>query len=517
MPRPTARAQSETVGVILLLGVFVVTAGAVGVAVVGDVTSDTDEVVVSADLTAEGTDLRVTHLGGDTVPNEALAVVVRAEGNATRYSFAPPDGRFGPGNERTFSDALVANASNEVRLYHEPSGTQIERESFVAESEPAAETGAIEGTVRGPSVAALRFASGASFVPSQTVDLLSGATVVVDGAGRVAEVSTGSDGTYRIGGLEPGEYDLSVTAADFLGVTRSVTVEANRTTTVDVALDPLAPAEFEVRIDGVDARVVGTEPITVNATVENVGDEEGTQRIEFSAAGADVESETLTLAGGETRELSLAWRPDPTDVGSIELAVASEDDTATTTVEVLDAEGDGVAYVDRDGDGAADEGFSATELADRDEFDGHLVVFDDAAIRGEFSAEADRITVRDGVSVSAGSIDLAADGDVSIAGARIDTSYAGWFGLSGGDIEIASGGRIAARGATVTATALVAPGDIDLSAEDDVDLTNGVFNSQATGFFGSDGAIAIESDGGTVTTDGAWFAPDPTVEAGDED
>ncbi|RLM53397.1 type IV pilin, partial [Halorubrum sp. Atlit-26R] len=174
---------------------------------------------------------------------------------------------------------------------------------------------------------------------------------------------------------------------------------------------------------------------------------------------------------------------------------------------MLAPEGDGVAYVDRDGDGTADETFSAGELADRGEFDGHLVIFDNAAIRGGFSAEADRITVRDGVSVSAGSIDLAADGDVSIAGARIDTSFTGWFGLSGGDIEIASGGRIAARGATVTATALVAPGDIDLSAADDIDLTNGVFNAQATGFFGSDGTIAIESDGGIVTTDGAWFIP----------
>ncbi|OYR79064.1 hypothetical protein DJ72_14460, partial [Halorubrum distributum] len=86
MPRPTSdRAQSETVGVILLVAVFVVSASAIGVAYVGGVGSDTDEVVVSAELSADGTDLRVNHLGGDALANEELAVVVRVEGNSTRY------------------------------------------------------------------------------------------------------------------------------------------------------------------------------------------------------------------------------------------------------------------------------------------------------------------------------------------------------------------------------------------------------------------------------------------------
>ena len=517
MPRPAAaRAQSETVGVILLVAVFVVSASAIGVAYVGGVGSNADEVVVSADLSADGTDLRVDHLGGDALPNDELRVIVRTDGSATRYPFAPPAGEFAPGDRRAFSDALVANASNEVRLYHDGLGGEIERTTLTPAPESTVKTGAIEGTVLGPGASSMRVTSGASLGLRQVATPLVGATVAVDGAGRVAQTRTESGGAYRIDGLAPGEYDLSVTAPGFLAVTRSVTVEANRTKTVNVTLDPVEPAEFEVRIDDTEARVAGTEPVTVNATVENVGDEEGTQRIEFSVVGAVVESDPLTLAGGERRELSLTWRPDPTDVGTVELAVASENDTATTTVEVLAPESDGVAYVDRDGDGTADETFSAAELADRGEFDGHLVIFDDAAIRGEFSAEADRITVRDGVPLSAGSVDLDADGDVAIAGARIDASFTGWLGLSGGDVEIDSGGRIAARGATVTTTALVAPGDIDLSAADDIDLTNSVFNAQATGF-GSDGAVTIESDGGTVTTDGAWFAPNPTVNPGDED
>ncbi|WP_235271417.1 archaellin/type IV pilin N-terminal domain-containing protein [Halorubrum saccharovorum] len=58
----TDRAQSETVGMVLLLGVFVVAAGAVGTVFLGDVASGGDEIVVSADMSAEGTDLRVGHL-----------------------------------------------------------------------------------------------------------------------------------------------------------------------------------------------------------------------------------------------------------------------------------------------------------------------------------------------------------------------------------------------------------------------------------------------------------------------
>lgn len=159
------RVQSETVEVIPLLAVFVLSASAIGVAYVGDVGGDADDLVASAYLGENGTDLSVSHLEFDTVPNEDLAAVVRADGNATRYSFAPLDGQFAPGTERTFSDALVVNAPNEVRLYHESSGTQIERDSFTPK--PAAETGSIEGPVSEPGAVAMRFTLGGSSDPER--------------------------------------------------------------------------------------------------------------------------------------------------------------------------------------------------------------------------------------------------------------------------------------------------------------------------------------------------------------
>jgi len=97
MSRPTsARAQSETVGTVLLLGVFVIAAGAVGAALVSDVASDGDEIVVSADMTADRSDLDVSHLGGDAVSNSDLTVIIKAGENRTRIAFAPPSGEFAP-------------------------------------------------------------------------------------------------------------------------------------------------------------------------------------------------------------------------------------------------------------------------------------------------------------------------------------------------------------------------------------------------------------------------------------
>ncbi|RLM67899.1 type IV pilin [Halorubrum sp. Atlit-8R] len=515
MSRPTtARAQSETVGIILLVAVFVVSASAIGVAYVGGVGSDTDEVVVSAELSADGTDLRVDHLGGDALPNGELAVVVRADGNATRYPFAPPAGEFAPGERRAFSDALVANATNEVALYHEASGERIARTTLAptATPPPAAETGSIEGTVVGPGAAATRVASGASLGLRPSVVPLSGATVAVDGAGRVAEATTGVGGAYRIDGLEPGEYEVSANAPGLAVSATTVEVEPNETATVDFRLDPLRPAEFAVEIAGVDASVDAGDPVTVDATVENVGDERGTETVELRVGDERVDSVELPLDAGESRTVSLRWQTLPTDVGEETLTVDAGDDAATTTVEVLDAATDAVAYVDRDGDGDPDETYTAVELAFLGAVDGHLVVYDDVTVETPVGATADRVTVRDGVAIAAASVALEADKALRVGdGAEIDTDPGGFFFAGAGDVSLRAGGDLDARGATVRTSASAAiaagAGDIELTAGGDADLRDGTFEAVGVSFFGrNDGRITVTA-GGTVRTEGASFDP----------
>jgi len=394
--RPTsARAQSETVGTLLLLGVFVIAAGAVGAALVSDVASDGDEIVVSADMTtADRSDLDVSHLGGDAVSNSDLTVIIKAGENRTRIAFAPPSGEFAPATaapSRTRSSRTprTISCSSTNRLARCSSGLRSR-----AEPAPTVETGVIEGTVVGadPITSA---ASGATFGLRRSVTPVTGATVTAEEAGRVAEATTTADGAYQFEALKPGEYEVTVMAVGFISVTRPVTtVEANKTVTENFELDPLAPAEFAVTIDDVDTRVDAGEPVVVNATVENIGDE-GDANDRSPRPAPVVDEETITLAGGESRQISLAWQTLPTDVGEVELAAASETDTATTTVRVLDAETDAVAYLDRDGDGSADETFTAAEMAFLNDLNGRFVVFDDARVAGSVAVDADRIAVEE--------------------------------------------------------------------------------------------------------------------------
>lgn len=513
------RAQSTTVGVILLVTVFIVTATTIGLVVVDEVDSGS-EPLISADFEANGTDLSMEHLGGDAVANGDLRVIVDADGNTTRLELGPADEEFAVGDSREFEESLPSGARTRVELVHAPSDSILDEGTVVAGGGKT-ENGTIEGTVTGDEAATLRGA-GASFSLRRLVVPVEGATVTVEGTEDVADATTTADGDYRIEGLAPGEYEVDATAAEFGATTATATVEPNETTTVDLRLDPLAPAEFAVTIDDADAQVDAGEPVVVNATVENVGDKEGTQTVELSTAGAVVDSQTLTLAGGESRQVSLAWQTLPTDVGETELAVASEDDTETTTVEVLDAETDAVAYVDRDGNGEPDETFTAVELTFLNDLDGHFVVFEDASVPGSVAVDADRVTVEEDVTVSATAIELVGGTDVSLGeGATLDASSGGLFGASAGDVAVQSGGRIGARGASATTAARglfgASAGDVDVSAASDVDVSGGAFDATGQALFGSgDGTIRIASDDGTVTATDATFDPDPTIESDDE-
>jgi hypothetical protein len=505
--------------VILLAGVFVVVGGMIGVAFVDDVTTE-EEPQVSAAFGADGTNLTVSHLGGNTVTNGALLVIVDSDDGTVRLEPTPPDERFSTGDRRAFSDILAPRSTARVQLVHAPTGVILDRGTVTAGDGPT-ETGAIAGTVTGPGAASLQ-GSEVSFALRRSLTPLDGVLVVVSGPSGTVETTTGPNGGFRVDGLRSGPYQVSAAPTGFASAATTATVEANETATVDLTLEPLAPAEFAVAIDDVDARVDAGEPVVVNATVENIGDEEGTQTIDLSAAGAVVDEETITLAGGESRQISPAWQTLPTDVGEIEIAVASEDDAATTTVEVLDAETDAVAYVDRDEDGSVDETFTAAELAFLNELDGRFIVFDDADLVGSVGVRADRVVVEDGVSLSATVIELVGDDGVSLGdGSTLDASSERFLVADGGDVTVRSGGGIEARGATVTTAASGlfggSAGDIDVSAAGAVDVSGGDFDATGRSLFGSgDGTIRIASDGGTVTATGAAFDPDPTIESDDE-
>ncbi len=87
--------------------------------------------------------------------------------------------------------------------------------------------------------------------------------------------------------------------------------------------------EVLVRLDGVPDSVVAGESVEIAATVENVGDAGGAQRITLGNR-----TEGLDLSAGDTGTVRFEWTPK--ESGPQNLTVASKNDSATVTVEVIE-------------------------------------------------------------------------------------------------------------------------------------------------------------------------------------
>jgi hypothetical protein len=95
-----------------------------------------------------------------------------------------------------------------------------------------------------------------------------GATVIVrSAAGETKTTVTGGDGTFRIAGLTPGKYDVSVTMEGFTEFKRAgVDVAAGAMTPLDVQLQ-LATAATQVNVQAQRAEQIETENAEVSGTI----------------------------------------------------------------------------------------------------------------------------------------------------------------------------------------------------------------------------------------------------------
>jgi len=154
----------------------------------------------------------------------------------------------------------------------------------------------------------------------------------------VTEAATGDDGTYQVQ-AQPGTYDALFSASGYaVESAEGVDIVAGEETTVDVGLDPLESAAYEVTAAGADDPVTAGETISVDATVENVGDEGITKPIELRTEDGTVLAEqSLALGPGQTQSLTLEWATDSGDAGTHRLTVASETDTDAVEVDVASA------------------------------------------------------------------------------------------------------------------------------------------------------------------------------------
>ncbi|MCU4754267.1 hypothetical protein OB919_20170 [Halobacteria archaeon AArc-curdl1] len=105
------------------------------------------------------------------------------------------------------------------------------------------------------------------------------------------------------------------------------------TATTDVTIE--APAFFEIQDVEAPTEVEVGDTIEVTAQLQNTGDEAATQEISLDMAGQTI-SETVSLEGGESATVTLAFETSEADIGDQEGTITSKNDTATTTVTVLE-------------------------------------------------------------------------------------------------------------------------------------------------------------------------------------
>jgi hypothetical protein len=145
---------------------------------------------------------------------------------------------------------------------------------------------------------------------------LGGATTVVTLAPNESSVETLSADTAT---GDAGEYTATVTTADD-------TATANATV--------LAPAEFVVDGLAVTTPVAGEE-LAVTATVENVGEVQGTETLTLDAGPLGENSTELTLGASASTEETLTVGTAAGDAGEYEVTVTSANDSATANATVL--------------------------------------------------------------------------------------------------------------------------------------------------------------------------------------
>jgi PGF-CTERM protein len=101
--------------------------------------------------------------------------------------------------------------------------------------------------------------------------------------------------------------------------------------TAEVLVEEQEEAFFGVSdLSPTNGQVEQGATVTAEATVENLGDLEGTQSVEFSVVGTDISvSEEVTLAGGESTTVSFDLPTGDVPPNSYTHQIASEDDTVT--------------------------------------------------------------------------------------------------------------------------------------------------------------------------------------------
>jgi PKD repeat protein len=177
-------------------------------------------------------------------------------------------------------------------------------------------------------------ATPATPVTGEAVTFDAASSTDADGTIESYEWDFDGDGTTDATGEEvtntfddPGDYDVALTVTDDDGATDTTTQ------TVSVGEAPTA-ASFQLSGLTVESPVTQGDAASVTATVENTGDEAGTQTVGLSVDGDQTDTESVTLAGGASQQVDFTVDTSSLDADDYDVTVSTDDDSASGTLTV---------------------------------------------------------------------------------------------------------------------------------------------------------------------------------------
>ena len=128
-----------------------------------------------------------------------------------------------------------------------------------------------------------------------------------------------------------GDYTVELTVTDDDGAT------ATATQSVSVSSAP-EPGNFQVADLEAPSSATQGDNVTVEATVENTGDEAATQSVAFTFDGTQLDSQDLTLSDGKNETVSFTVSTSAVEPGTYTHGVSTDDDSASAEIAITEPE-----------------------------------------------------------------------------------------------------------------------------------------------------------------------------------
>ena len=311
------RGQSETIGTILFTGFLIISVTTFGLVATVSYVDDAppNEPLVSLDATASMEAFTIGHSGGRSLDTDSVAIRVQG-GDTETIPLAAiySNETFAPGDDVTVSPTETGS----LRVLVIDSGTQVllDTELFVPDGSPGRFEIESLGVTQPGLVTGIITNTGEEEVTQEITYTLGG--TVIDSGSLTLAPGASKTRELDVSGITPRGVDTTVSLA-------------SENDTDSILIDH-TPA-FAVRIDAVDGELTPGEQITVDYTVENVGNVRDSQPITFTVDGDRERTTTATLSPSATTSGSFSYTVTSSDT-AIEntLSISSDDETADRRV-----------------------------------------------------------------------------------------------------------------------------------------------------------------------------------------